>query len=148
MIIAVGDGDAVGAAARELAARLATPLMTFERVRVCKRDGVLFAKPREPPEPGVRQKLMVYAGETLYDPLVRGLRDADVAGATALRGIWGYHGDHAPHGERFWSLRRHVPVLTVVVDTPERMRRTFAVVDSLTSETGLVTSELVPVYEE
>src|SRR5206468_3965324 len=68
------------------------------------------------------------------------------AGATALRGIWGYHGDHAPHGDTFWSLRRHVPVLTVIVDTPERIRRAFAIVDELTDETGLVTSELVPAY--
>src|SRR5205807_798032 len=84
---------------RELAQRLARPLMTFERVSVCKRDGVLIAPPPSAPADGMRQKLMVYAGERLYDPLVRGLRTADAAGATALRGIWGYHGDHAPHGE-------------------------------------------------
>ncbi|HEU4977515.1 MAG TPA: DUF190 domain-containing protein, partial [Solirubrobacteraceae bacterium] len=60
--------------------------------------------------------------------------------------VWGYHGAHAPHGDRFWSLRRHVPVLTVIVDTPERIRRWFAIVDELTAETGLVTSELVPAF--
>ena len=79
---------------------------------------------------------MVYAGEQarhgrhpLYVELIRRLRTAGAAGATALRGVWGYHGDHAPHGDRFWSLRRHVPVLTVIVDTPERTRQWFAVVD-------------------
>jgi PII-like signaling protein len=35
-------------------------------------------------------------------------------------------------------------VVTVVVDTPERIRRWFAIVDELTAETGLVTSEQVP----
>src|SRR2546423_15150191 len=87
-----------------------------------------------------------HAGEPLYTALIRRLRAADVAGATALRGIWGYHGDHLPHGERFWSLRRHVPVLTVIVDEPDRIRRAFAIVDELTDETGLVTSELVPAF--
>ena len=67
-------------------------------------------------------------------------------GATSLRGTWGYHGDHAPHGDTFWQLRRRVPVITVVVDTPERIRRWFRVVDELTDETGLVTSELVPAF--
>jgi PII-like signaling protein len=61
-----------------------------------------------------------------------------------LRGTWGYHGDHAPHGDRMWQLRRRVPVVCVAVDEPERVRRLFAVVDELTDETGLVTCETVP----
>jgi PII-like signaling protein len=43
-----------------------------------------------------------------------------------------------------WSLRRHVPALTVVVDTPEQIERLWPIVDELTAETGLVTSEMVP----
>jgi PII-like signaling protein len=46
--------------------------------------------------------------------------------------------------DSFRQLRRRVPVVTVVVDTPERIARRFAVVDALTDETGLVTSEQVP----
>ena len=97
---------------------------------------------------------MVYCGEQsrsgpthpgpLYVDLVRALRAAGAAGATSLRGIWGYHGDHAPHGDSFRQLRRRVPVVTVIVDTPERIGRWFAIVDELTGETGLVTSEQVP----
>ena len=94
---------------------------------------------------------MVYCGEQsrhaqrpLYVALVHALRSAGAAGATSLRGIWGYHGDHAPHGDSFWQLRRRVPVVTVIVDTPERIGRWFAIVDELTDETGLVTSEQVP----
>ena len=67
-----------------------------------------------------------------------------VAGATCLRGIWGFHGDHRPHGDRLLQLRRDRPVLTVVVDTPERIAAAFAIVDELTVEGGLVTSEIVP----
>jgi hypothetical protein len=39
-----------------------------------------------------------------------------------------------------------VPVLTVVVDRPEHIHRWFEIVDDLTDETGLVTSELVPAF--
>jgi PII-like signaling protein len=125
-------------------------------VRVCKRDGRGLAAPEpvsgaDPTGLAVWQKLMVYCGEQsrhggrpLYAELVRALREAGAAGATALRGIWGYHGDHAPHGDSFRQLRRRVPVLTVVVDTPERTARWFEIVDELTDETGLVTSEQVP----
>jgi PII-like signaling protein len=158
MVIAVGAGERIAAALPALRALLADPLMTLERVRVCKRDG----RPRGAPEPvegsdpsglAVWQKLMVYCGEQsrhaqrpLYTEIVRALRSAGAAGATALRGIWGYHGDHAPHGDRLLSLRRHVPVVTVVVDTPARTRRWFEIVDELTAHTGLVTSEIVPAF--
>jgi PII-like signaling protein len=157
MVIAVGDGGRIAAALPALGALLDRPLVTLERIRICKRDGELLAGPRHPPQagpsgPGVWQKLMVYAGEQsrhagrpLSGHLVRALREAGAAGATSLRGIWGYHGDHEPHGDSFWQLRRRVPVVTVLVDTPERIERWFAIVDEVTDETGLVTSEMVPV---
>jgi len=123
---------------------------------VCKRDGQLLAAPAPPPASdsgglAYWQKLVVYSsersrhrGEPLYSALVRRLRREGAAGATALRGQWGFHGEHAPHGERFFALERHVPVLTVLIDTPERAVRWFEIVDELTRETGLVTSETVP----
>ena len=158
MIISVGAGPAIAAVLPELGAMLERPLLTLERIRVCKRDGQLLAEPDLLPEVdpaglGVWQKLMVYAGEEaqhhghpLYVQLARRLLQAGAAGATALRGIWGYHGDHAPHGDRLLSLRRRVPVLTVVVDTPAQVRRWFGIVDELTDETGLVTCEMVPAF--
>jgi PII-like signaling protein len=158
MVIAVGDGDRIAEALPELGAMLARPLITLERIRVCKRDGEKLSDPPHVPNAdpsglGIWQKLMVYAGEQsrhgghpLSGQVVRALRDAGAAGATSLRGIWGYHGDHKPHGDSFWQIRRRVPVITVIVDTPERIRSWFAIVDELTDETGLVTSELVPAF--
>lgn len=158
MVIAVGDGARIARVLPELGAMLERPLLTLERVRVCKRDGERLTEPRHLPGTdasglGVWQKLMVYAGEQarhegrpLSRELVRKLRGAGAAGATSLRGIWGYHGDHEPHGDSLWQLRRRVAVVTVIVDTPERIREWFAIVDELTDETGLVTSETVPAF--
>jgi len=158
MIISVGTGTAIATALPELGAVLDRPLLTLERIRVCKRDGHKLADPEPLPDAdpaglGVWQKLMVYAGEEaehgghpLYVQLARRLLRAGAAGATALRGVWGYHGDHQPHGDRLLSLRRKVPVLTVVVDTPARIRRWFGIVDELTDEIGLVTCEMVPTF--
>jgi PII-like signaling protein len=158
MVIAVGDGASIARALPALGELLPRPLVTLEGVRVCKRDGVKLAEPRplpvrDPSGLGIWQKLMVYAGEQsrhagrpLYEELLRALRRAGAAGATTLRGIWGYHGDHRPHGDSLWQLRRRVPTVTVIVDTPERIRDWFAIVDELTDETGLVTSEMVPAF--
>ena len=60
------------------------------------------------------------------------LRTAGVGGATSLRGIWGFHGDHAPHGDHFLRQGHHVPAVTIVVDTPERIAEAFAGIDGLT----------------
>jgi PII-like signaling protein len=150
MIVSVGTGERIARALPELGDLLEHPLVTLERVTVCKRDGERLADP-PPARAPAWQKLMVYAseqahyaGRPLYLELIRRLREAGAGGATALRGVWGYHGNHAPHGDRLTKLRRHVPVVTVVIDEPERIRRWFAIVDELTTETGLVTCELVP----
>jgi PII-like signaling protein len=156
MVIAVGTGERIAAVLPELAGLLQEPVITLERVRVCKRDGELLATPHELPgtdEHGMAlwQKLMVYtsnsatrAGQPLHLAIVGRLREAGAAGATSLRGIWGFHGDHAPHGDKLLQIRRHVPVCTITIDTPERTARSFQIIDELTSEHGLVTSEMVP----
>jgi PII-like signaling protein len=145
MIIAVGEGPRIAAVLPELTKLLPRPLITLERVEVCKRDGRRLGEPHDlGGDDGVLQKLMVYAGGPVYQHLVAALREAGAAGATSLRGIWGYHGDHAPHGDRVLQARRRVPVLTVIVDTPQRARRWFEIADKLTAGTGLITSEIVP----
>jgi len=156
MIIAVGAGEQIARVLPELGSLLRRPLLTLERVRVCKRDGQLLSPPRLLPatdEQGLAiwQKLMVYASEQarhgrspLHVALVRRLRESGASGATCVRGIWGFHGDHEPHGDRLLQLRRHVPVVTIIVDTPERITESFEIVDELTDEAGLVTSEMVP----
>jgi PII-like signaling protein len=157
MIIAIGTGDQAVDAVPELEAMLRQPLLTLERVQLCKRDGRLITRPAALPaadENGraLWQKLMVYTSEaTLHDgvpihrAIVRRLRDSRAAsGATVLRGIWGFHGDHKPHGDKMIQLSRQVPVTTIVVDSPERITASFDIIDDLTDRHGLVTSELVP----
>jgi PII-like signaling protein len=156
MIIAVGSGQQIAHVLPELGGLLRRPMLTLERVRVCKRDGQLLAAPHALPgtdEHGLAmwQKLMIYSseyarhdGRPMHRALVRRLRQSKAAGATSLRGIWGFHGDHPPHGDKLLQLRRHVPVVTIVVDTPDRIAQAFEIVDEVTSESGLVTSEMVP----
>jgi PII-like signaling protein len=157
MIIAVGTGGQVTDALPELETLLREPLFTVERAQLCKRDGELLARPPALPatdEQGrpLWQKLMVYTSEAaLHDgvpvhrAIVRRLFDSRSArGATVLRGIWGFHGDHTPHGDSWLQLARRVPVTTIVVDAPDRISATFEIIDELTRQHGLVTSELVP----
>jgi PII-like signaling protein len=155
-VVAIGAGGRIAAMLPRLDELLADPLLTLERVRVCKRDGRLLATPHELPASddhgrALWQKLTVYTsqantigGRALHVELIRRLRESGAAGVTAVRGYWGFHGDHAPHGDRLLQVRRHVPVVTIALERPERAAHTFAVIDGLTGEHGLVTSEMVP----
>ncbi|MGI8427843.1 MAG: DUF190 domain-containing protein [Solirubrobacteraceae bacterium] len=156
MIVSIGDSEGISRILPELAKLLPRALITLERVRVCKRDGLNLDEPHRLSETdqsglGIWQNLTIHTGEharhgsaPLRAELLARLRKAGAVGATSLRGFWGYHGAHEPHGERFWAVRRHVPVLTIVIDTPANIHRWYPIVDELTGETGLVTSEIVP----
>jgi PII-like signaling protein len=156
MIIAVGSGERIARMLPELGGLLRRPLVTLERVRICKQAGELLERPHELPGTDDRgralfQKLMIYTSErTLHEgtpvhrAIVHSLRATGARGATVIRGIWGFHADRPPHGDRLRQLGRSVPVVTVVIDTPDRIAASFDIVDQLTTEHGVVTSELVP----
>ena len=126
MIIAVGDGERIAAVLPELGALLARPLVTLERVRVCKRDGERLAEPRAPArDRRVRARAVAEAD---------GLRVASRRahdGRRCTRSSCGGCARPAPPARRrcaasgattattrrtatrFWQLRRRVPVVTV-----------------------------------
>lgn len=156
MIIAVGSGERIAQVIPELGGLLDRPLITLERVTVCKRDGQLITPPDMLPGAGARgmarwQKLTIftseaasYQGQPVHRAITRRLRAAGISGATTLRGVWGFHGDHRPHGDRLLSAARRVPAVTIVIDSPERTTAAFTIIDELTAAGGLVTAETVP----
>jgi PII-like signaling protein len=157
MIISLGTAAQVAAASTQLKALVPNLLLTVERIQLCKREGELLEHPRElPPRDrdgrALWQKLMVHTSEAavhegapIHRGIVRRLLKSETAqGATALRGIWGFHGDRNPTGDRLFQLVRSVPVVTIIVDTPESIARSFDVVDELTAGHGVVTCEMVP----
>ncbi len=152
MVIAVGSADQMARVLPELSGLLRHPLLTVERVRICKRDGQVLDRPgAEDADPTRWHKLMVYTseaarrdGQPVHRVLVRRLRLAGVSGATTLRGMWGFHGDHAPHGDRLFQVGRHVPTVTLAIESADRIGTAFAIIDELTESRGLVTSEFIP----
>jgi PII-like signaling protein len=156
IIIAVGSAERVGRVLPELDGLLRRPLITLEQVQVCKRNGELLERPQallatDERGTAVWQKLMVFTseqalhhGQPVHRALVRRLRSSGAGGATVLRGTWGFHGGAAPHGDRLLQLGRRVPVVTIIVDTPDRIATSFDIVNELTATHGVVTSETVP----
>lgn len=157
MIVAVGNPQQVAAAVEELSTLAPRLLLTIERVELCKRKGVLLEPPRDLPSTDTHgrpiwQKLMVhttegdtYDGAPIHRQIVRRLlTSGTVQGATAIRGVWGFRSERKPHGDKLFQIVRKVPVVTVIVDTPAAIARSFEIVDELTAEHGVVTCEMVP----
>jgi PII-like signaling protein len=156
MLLAMGDARSLTSALPGVAALLDEPVTTIERIQICKSDGTTFSPPDAIPEQDpsglpIWQKLMIHAeeqakvdGHPLHRELVRRLRGAGAAGATVLRGVRGFYAGHEPFADRLMSLRRNVPTLLVLVDTPGNIQRLWPIVDDATRHAGLVTSELVP----
>ena len=99
MVISVGSGEQISRVLPELGALLRRPLLTLERVTICKRDGELISTPSAPPgtdKTGMAlwHKLMVYTseaaqheGQPIHRAIVRRLRTAGISGATTVRGV-------------------------------------------------------------
>ena len=155
MLTAVGAAGAIQSALPAVARLLDEPVATLERVRICKSDGAHLSEPHPAPEtdragPPVHHKIMVHVeeqahwnGRPLHAELVRRLHVNRAAGVTVLRGVRGYYGDRETIADRVLRVRRNVPVHAVIVDTPEKIRRLWPMIDSLTYQHGMVTSELV-----
>jgi PII-like signaling protein len=156
MMLAIGEHRSLSAALPSLTRLLDNAVVTIERVQILKSAGVRFSEPHaiaERDETGlpILQKLMVHVeeqakceGHPVHVALVRRLREAGASGATVLRGVRGFYGEHPPFADRMLSLRRNVPVHIVIVDTPSNIRSWWPIVDDVTREAGLVTGELVP----
>jgi len=153
MVITVGAAESIAGAVAELERALGAPLLTIEPVQVLKRDGErsgdLSAGQGEADD---WRRLTLYSSESatvdghaVHHELIRRLRQAGARGATSARGIWGFHGDHEPHGDRLLQLRRRAPIVTTVVDRVDRVSSWFELADGLTPERGLLTCESVRV---
>ena len=80
----------------------------------------------------------------LYHEIVHRAKAAGLAGASVFRGMEGFGASALIHTTRLLSLAEDLPVLIVLVDTPDRIRAFLPQLDELVQE-GLVTVEEVDV---
>jgi PII-like signaling protein len=101
------------------------------------------------PENGVL--LRIFIGESdrdpdgdrpLYEAIVRRAREAQLAGATVLRGPMGFGRHSRVHAAKLLELSTDLPIVIEIVDSEEKIESFLPVVDQLVTE-GLVTLEAV-----
>jgi PII-like signaling protein len=149
-VIAVGTSATVLRALPRVRGAAGEHVLCLERVDVVRRAGVAVgplpvAPERDAAGLGLWQRVLVALGaeERAAHHLVRELRAAGCAGATAMRGAFATFGG-AVHRERALALRRRAPVHLTIVDTPGSVRRLGPLIEAATARDGLVTCETLP----
>ncbi len=149
MTVAVGERAAIDAAVAELGT--VAGLVTIEGVERRWRISpprLHGSAPSVATAEGTRVTLVTSEAtrcehHPLYVELIHALRRRGAPGATALRGVWGFRGAVAPHGDRVLALRRDVPLIVETVDTVERSARWLEIAESLAAEPDLVYRQTV-----
>jgi PII-like signaling protein len=156
LVTGLGPADRVAAAVAGIEAGAIPALMTVERARIIARDGRPLAPlpPGPPPDSSARRPRQMLtlitredarAGDqALHAIWLRTARDGGASGATTLAGVWGFSGRSAPHGDSMRRLRRSVPVICTIIDTPEQIARLWPKLAPLARHDGIVTAEFVP----
>ncbi|MBS1887209.1 MAG: DUF190 domain-containing protein [Actinobacteria bacterium] len=141
MTVGVGNRAAVEAALGEVDG--AAHLVTVEGVETYSRYTRVCLHGEATRVTLVTSEVAARSRHPVYLELVHQLRREGAAGATALRGVWGYRGEGEPHGDRVLALRRDVPVAVEVVDAPDRAGRWLELARSLACEDDVVYAQPV-----
>ncbi|HEX3054286.1 MAG TPA: DUF190 domain-containing protein [Aggregatilineaceae bacterium] len=99
------------------------------------------------------KRLIIYIGESdswrgrsLHMSILEMLRKNGVAGATVMRGLAGFGAHSRIRSEAVERLSVDLPVVITVVDTPERIEQTLALVQPMVRE-GLITLEDIDIIK-
>jgi PII-like signaling protein len=102
---------------------------------------------------GAAERLTIFVGENdqwhhkpLYTEIVHRARAAGLAGATVLRGFEGFGASSHIHAVHLLRLSGDLPMVIVIVDTPERIDAFLPELDDLIAE-GLVVRESVEIVK-
>jgi PII-like signaling protein len=78
----------------------------------------------------------------LHQALVQALRANDIAGVTVYRGILGYGANRRMHKDSTLNLSHDAPMLLTAVDTEEKLRAFFPVLDHMVKQGLVVLSDV------
>ncbi|WP_035275214.1 DUF190 domain-containing protein [Desulfogranum japonicum] len=85
-----------------------------------------------------------HEGKKLYHVLLDTLKNAGIAGATALRGIAGFAAGERIHEAKPLQSEENLPIIIEVVDKEERLQAVLPTISQMVTQ-GLITEEPVNV---
>jgi PII-like signaling protein len=142
LTVAVGEWGRIEAALAELDGT--APLVTVEAVELSSRiERERLHSAAATRVTYVTSEIEARGPHPCYLELIQRLREEGAAGATALRGVWGFRGATPPHGDRVLALRRDVPILVEAIDAPEPAARWRGLALSFVGDDDVVHSQAI-----
>ncbi|HEX9251081.1 MAG TPA: DUF190 domain-containing protein [Ignavibacteriaceae bacterium] len=89
-------------------------------------------------------------GKSVYEEIVLKAREANLAGATVIKGIMGFGANSKIHTSKVLTLSEDLPLIVEIVDTLEQIEKFIPVVNELFEKAnigGLVTIEKAEVIK-
>jgi PII-like signaling protein len=142
LTVAVGEWGRIEAALAEVDGGAA--LVTIEGVELSSRiEGESLHSTAARRVSYLTSEIATSGAHPRYLALIHRLREEGAAGATALRGVWGFRGVTRPHGDRALALRRDVPILVEAIDAPEAAARWFEVAGGIAGDDDVLSSQKI-----
>ncbi len=101
--------------------------------------------------PKQAERLRIYTGESdrfegrpLHDVILEEARKRGLAGGTVIRAVAGFGANSRVHTSRILRLSEDLPMVTEIVDAPDRIETFIPYLDTIIAE-GLVVREKVEV---
>ena len=128
-------------------------LIEIQDTTILKPSATSKASPQTAP-PALRSeataKLMrIFVGENdkwhdkpLYQALVESMRANDIAGVTVYQGILGYGANRRIHKEKALSLSHDHPIMLTVIESEEKLRAYFPILDGMVQQGLVVLSDV------
>jgi hypothetical protein len=91
-----------------------------------------------------------YAGQPLFEAIVRKARELGLAGATVWQGIEGFGARSRIHTAKILRLSEDLPIIVEIVDSEEKIRALLPHIDAMmeaAGSSGLVTLEKVEIIK-
>ena len=103
-----------------------------------------------------KQKLMrifiggddTYNGTPLFKAIVNYCRENNIAGATVIRGLYGYGSSSVIHSTRTLTLSQDLPIIVEIIDTMKNIEKILPKIEDMIKDThGIITLELAEVIK-
>jgi len=83
----------------------------------------------------------------LYEVVVKKALELQIAGATVIRGVYGYGAHHTIHSAKLLELSDNLPLVIEIVDVQEKVDRIMPFLDTISGKT-VVTFEKISMVQE
>jgi PII-like signaling protein len=148
--------ETVEALLPKLHALVGTGLIEIQDTMVIKPAETEASKKKSPRESlpplkreGKAKMMRIYVGENdkwrdkpLYKALIESMRANDIAGVTVYQGILGYGANRRIHRDTALHLSHDRPILLSVIDTEEKLRAFFPVLEAMIQQGLVVLSDV------